>query len=368
MRLHKRWMLIGIFWFRIAAGQSISWPMLPFLKQDSVNPILRPDSAKEWKDPISRQPVRWMMHNVLNPAAIVHGGQIWLLFRAQDASPLAPTGTSRIGLASSSDGLHFHILPEPVLFPDTDSMHPYEWPGGIEDPRIVEREDGLYVMTYTAYDGHTARLCIATSRDLIHWKKQGLAFPLQPSRWSKSGAIITELKNGKLIAKKINGQYWMYWGDTHIFIATSPDLLHWHMMQDSTGQPLQLMGPRPYHFDSRLVEPGPPPIWTPQGICFVYNGMNAPDQQRDPRLPPNAYGVGQAWIDPNNPTRVVHRLSAPFLIPEKSYERMGQVNLVCFAEGWVWFSGKWYLYYGTADSRIAVAVYSPGSGAVDASE
>ena len=35
---------------------------------------------------------------------------------------------------------------------------------------------------------------------------------------------------------------------------------------------------------------------------------------------------------------------------------MGQVNRVCFVEGLVNYKSKWFLYYGTGDSKIAVAV------------
>jgi len=31
------------------------------------------------------------------------------------------------------------------------------------------------------------------------------------------------------------------------------------------------------------------------------------------------------------------------------------VNQVCFPEGLAWFQQRWLLYYGTADSKIAVA-------------
>ena len=77
--------------------------------------------------------------------------------------------TSRIGLAISDDGLHFSKQPEPVFYPMEDSMKKYEWKGGVEDPRIAESEEGVYILTYTAYDGKTARLCLATSTDLLHW-------------------------------------------------------------------------------------------------------------------------------------------------------------------------------------------------------
>lgn len=43
---------------------------------------------------------------------------------------------------------------------------------GCEDPRIV-KIDGIYFMTYTAYDGTTARLSLATSNDLKIWQKHG---------------------------------------------------------------------------------------------------------------------------------------------------------------------------------------------------
>ena len=46
----------------------------------------------------------------------------------------------------------------------------------------------------------------------------------------------------------------------------------------------------------------------------------------------------------------------PFIKPEKDYELSGQVAKVTFIEGLAYFMNKWFLYYGTADSRIAVAV------------
>ncbi len=79
-----------------------------------------------------------------------------------------PAGTSRIGLATSADGLHFTRSPAPVLYPGPDAFRSLEWEGGCEDPRVVEDEKGTYYMTYTAFDGRMARLLIATSTDLQH--------------------------------------------------------------------------------------------------------------------------------------------------------------------------------------------------------
>jgi predicted GH43/DUF377 family glycosyl hydrolase len=118
--------------------------------------------------------------------------------------------------------------------------------------------------------------------------------------------------------------------------------------------------PRPGRFDSMLVEPGPPAVLTPDGIVLMYHGKNDPSSG-DPSLPAGTYGVGQLLLDPVDPTAVLARTTSPFLLPERDYEITGQVGNVCFAEGLVPFGDRWMLYYGTADSKIAVAT-APRSG------
>jgi beta-1,2-mannosidase len=344
---------------RNSYNQISGWQMAPFSKQDSVNPILHPADSGVFFDSILHSLVHWEAKDVFNPAAIVKDGKVYLLYRAQDNLEIVKGGTSRIGLAISKDGLHFTTLIHPVFYPQMDSMRKYEWPGGTEDPRIVMRQDSLYIMTYTAYDGKMARLCLATSHDLLHWNKCGLVFgDKYKNLWSKSGAILCEKKGDQLIAKKVNGKYWMYWGDTNIFICTSNDLIHWQPILDSNGQMFILMKPRKNYFDSRLVETGPFALYTSKGILFIYNSMNA-SHQGDTSLPAGAYSPGQVLIDKNNPTKVIQRCHTYFMKPEKPYEINGQVGKVCFAEGLVFFKGKWFLYYGTADSKIAVAEYNP---------
>jgi predicted GH43/DUF377 family glycosyl hydrolase len=68
------------------------------------------------------------------------------------------------------------------------------------------------------------------------------------------------------------------------------------------------------------------------------------------------YAGGQVLLDKNDPTKVLRRLDHNFIRPDRPYEITGQVNQVCFLEGLADFNGRWLLYYGTADSRIAVAV------------
>jgi predicted GH43/DUF377 family glycosyl hydrolase len=329
------------------------WALLDFVKVDSLNPILKPDTTQEFFCPINRKGIRWEERNILNPAAVVRGGKVYLIYRAQDQAM-----TSRLGLAISEDGLHFKKERWPVLYPANDSFKQYEWKGGVEDPRVVEREDGTYVLTYTAYDGKTARLCLATSTDLKTWKKQGLVLRdvKYKDLWSKSGAIVVTQQGNRMVASKVKGKYWMYFGDTNIFMASSDDLIHWEVAtNEETKQLIAVLHPRPGYFDSRLVEPGPYALQRKEGILLIYNGSNAANYN-DTTKPKFTYSAGQALYDPNNPYRLVKRTNSSFIYPDKPYEKEGEVNEVCFVEGLVYFNNRWLLYYGTADSRIAVAV------------
>ncbi|MBA3938705.1 MAG: glycosidase, partial [Planctomycetes bacterium] len=216
------------------------WGLGPFVRQDHVNPILTPRADTVFRCPL-RGEVAWEAKDVFNPAAVVKDGKVWLLYRAEDTVG-RHAGTSRIGLACSDDGLCFTRLPQPVLFPDKDAYHHWEWEGGCEDPRIVTGDDGTYVLTYTAFDGVCARLCVATSRDLVAWTKHGPAFAAARGgrwldAWSKSGAIVCRQDGDHLVAVRIDGRYWMYFGESDIYAATSDDLLAWTPVEATVRGP-----------------------------------------------------------------------------------------------------------------------------------
>ena len=109
--------------------------------------------------------MHWEALHTFNPAAIVRDGKVYVLYRAEDDSGTMQIGmhTSRLGLAESEDGIHFTRTGEPVFYPAEDDQKAREWPGGVEDPRIVEREDGTYVLTYTQWNRETYSVGIATS-------------------------------------------------------------------------------------------------------------------------------------------------------------------------------------------------------------
>ena len=147
----------------------------------------------------------------------------------------------------------------------------------------------------------------------------------------------------------------MYFGDTNLFMAFSKDLIHWELATNQeNGKMISVLHPRQGYFDSRLVEPGPYAILKEEGVLLIYNGSNAANFN-DPELPRYTYAAGQALFDKKAPYKLIDRTDGYFLFPEKKYEMVGEVNNVCFVEGLVLFNSKWFLYYGTGDSKIAVA-------------
>ncbi|MEJ7713498.1 MAG: glycoside hydrolase family 130 protein [Pyrinomonadaceae bacterium] len=269
---------------------------------------------------------------VFNPAVVKKDGKFVMLYRAQDQA-----GASRLGYASSDDGIHFTRRPKPVLVPEAD----YEKGGGVEDPRLVKIGTDYY-LTYTSYNKRDAQLCLATSKDLINWERQGVIMPANKGRWNvgwtKAGAILTE---------KVKGKYWMYYmadpakDVNEMGVAFSDDLIHW---TEALDQPI--LKRRPGHFDAKVVEPGPPPMMTRDGILLIYNGA---DEK-------TVYATGWVLFDKEDPTRVLARSDKPIFSVEREWERVGQVPNVVFVEGMVRDGDRWLFYYGGADKHLGVAV------------
>lgn len=286
----------------------------------------------DWKR-VSEQPVlspSGDLNGIFNPAVVKHNGEYFMLTRSQNKK-----GTSFLQSATSKDGIHFTVTGN-ALMPQAE----YEKDGGVEDPRLAEI-GGTYYLTYTGYNTKDAQLCLATSKDLKSWDRKGVILPAYKGNWNvgwtKSGAIVTE---------KINGKYWMYFLGTasdktdQTGLASSTDLIHW---TEETKTPA--LPKRPGMWDSRVVEPGPPPIITKDGILLVYNGA-------DDKL---IYQVGWALFDRKDPRKLLARSEKPIFFPEKEWEKVGQVPNVVFVEGVVRDGNRWLFYYGGADKYIGVA-------------
>ncbi len=350
------------------SSQEKEWMLGPFERPGSINPIIVPRKGPLFYCPMNKKELYWEEMATFNPASVVRDGRVYVLYRSEDKLGEMIIGghTSRIGMAVSDDGLNFERRPHPVMFPDHDSQKEYEWPGGVEDPRIVETDHGKYVMTYTQWNRDTPRLAIATSSDLKNWKKHGPAFSeAYDGKYldmdTKAGAIICRLEGNSFIAEKINGQYWMYFNVPYVHIAVSNDLINWKPLEDDRGELLRVLSPRPGYFDSWLVEPGPPALVTEHGILLIYNAGNS-IHTGIPELEHRLYTAGQALYDSENPLKLIDRTDNFFIRPEKEYERTGQYeDGTTFLEGLSYFNNKWFIYYGTADSRVAVIVWDPAT-------
>ncbi len=305
------------------------FPLGPF-RPYQQNPILRPRGDG------------WESASVYNPAAIVSDAEVVLLYRAH-----AEDLVSHVGLATSSDGYEFSRRADPVMSPS----EPYD-AFGCEDPRIAEI-GGTYYLTYTGWDRTSAQLCLATSADLVSWTKHGPIFqdfntflpsPEAPKgSWSKAGAILET---------PIQGRYLMYFGEGSIYHAWSEDLLHW--TPASNDEPL--MVPTPDTYSSFLVEVGPQPIITNNGLILMLH--NAAVKNADGSV---RYTCGQVLFDPADPTRILARTDRPWLEPSTFEDNHGLVSHVTFVEGLVFFQGRWLAYYGQSDSTLAVAVHEVGA-------
>jgi predicted GH43/DUF377 family glycosyl hydrolase len=201
----------------------------------------------------------------------------------------------------------------------------------------------------------------------VHWTKHGPAFAkAYDGRFSriasKSASIVTSLVKDKLVITRLQGLYWMYWGEENVYAATSADLVNWTPLVEKDGSLKKLISPRKYHFDSQLTECGPPAVITAKGILLLYNGKNLPGEGRDTNYTADTYCAGQVLFDKNDPVRALQRLDRPFLKPEADFEKSGQYPAgTVFIEGLVYHRKKWLLYYGCADSRVAVAIFDPGA-------
>ena len=348
-------------------GSEKDWALGPFVRPEGMNPVITP-LPTVFDCPMQKQPVKWEESDTFNPAATVKDGKIVVLYRAEDNSAQGiGKRTSRIGYAESEDGVTMTRSNAPVLFPAEDNFKDYDWPGGCEDPRVAMTEDGLYVMLYTSWNRKTARLSVATSRDLKHWTKHGPAFGKAydgrfANMFCKSGSLLTKVKKGQLVIDKVDGKYFMYWGEHAIYAATSDNLIDWYPVLDEKNELKKLITPRNGYFDSSLTECGPPAMRTKHGIVLLYNGKNK-HQGGDQAYPGGAYCAGQLLFDNADPLKVLDRLDKPFFYPEAPFEKSGQYkDGTVFIEGLAYYKKKLYLYYGCADSKVGVAVCTPERG------
>jgi len=311
---------------------------------------------------LAPRPGKFDSAGAFNPAATrLANGHTALLYRGQDEH-----GVSRIGYAESEDGINFKADDQPVIAPQSSTAeNKRDDSDGVEDARLTRDFTGKnWLATATAYSkaNDSAQLVsyVSHGKDLRQWQRQSVIMPANQGRWNihwtKSGAIVVD---NKARPKKINKEYFVYYmgdaksGADQMGVASSGDGIFW---QDKTELPV--LPRRPGMFDSRVVEPGPHPIITQDGILLLYNGG-------DDSL---TYRTGWALFDKNDPSILLARCSEPIFSPQLAWEKKNasntvhQVPNVVFVEGIVpeYKDGKlikdsYLVYYGSADSYVGVA-------------
>lgn len=268
------------------------------------NPILKPNKNHEWES-----------LKVYNPGVIYERGIFNMLYNA-----VGDDWTLRLGYATSIDGLHFERLERPVFEP----RESYDWKG-VMDPRIT-RIGNTYYMTYSADDGIMRKLALATSTDLKTWRKHGpmlknwdavragvfrivdgKKLPEKPERKGRS-------KAGGIFPEKIKDKFWMIFGNTHLWFATSSNGISWIV----DFKPL--LSPRGgNYFDNFTVQGGPPPIKTDKGWLVLYHGRSV--EKGD-------YRLGFILLDLLDPRKIIYRTNRPIFEPKEPYEVSGIVDML----------------------------------------
>lgn len=273
-------------------------------------------------------------NSVFNAAATLVDGETLLLMRVEDRR-----GLSHLTVARSTDGRsNWRIDQTPTLEPDPKG-HPEElW--GIEDPRITWVEDlDLYVVAYTAYSVGGPLVSLATTRDFATFTRLG-------------PVTLPENKDAALFPVRFGGRYAMLNRPSpsqpigaHIWLSFSPDLLHWGDHQ------IVLPCRKGGWWDANKIGLSPPPLLTDEGWLIMYHGVRH-------TIAGGIYRLGLALLDVDDPRRVLRRADEWVFGPEEEYERYGDVADVVFPCGWVVEGDELRVYYGAADSSMALAIAS----------
>lgn len=240
------------------------------------------------------------------------------------------TTLSHLRLVCSNDGIHFT---EPAGFEPIFGKGKYE-AYGIEDCRVV-RLDNEFHLTFTAVSSLGVGVGLISTSDWRSFDRKGLIF----GPHNKDCAIFEEKINGKYYALHRPSSPQL--GGNYIWIAESPDLIHW-------GNHQCIATSRKGMWDSARVGAGAAPIKTSEGWLEIYHG--ADENHR--------YCLGALLLDLKDPSKVIARSQDPIAEPTASYELTGFFGNVIFTNGHVVKGDTIQMYYGASDEVICGGSFS----------
>ena len=305
------------------------------LERYKKNPILVPNNVNWWESKA-----------VFNCGVLFNGDKIHMLYRAIGEYEKY---ISRIGYASSTDGYDFDRSKVMALAPNEE----YE-KYGIEDPRIVEIDQQIYV-SYVVLSNYVsqqpiASTALATTTDFDSYKRLGII----TSKGSDNKDVV--LFPEKLMSRQLSNRQ-----DNSIFTYL---FLHrpstWIGSRYGVDRPSIWLGEgnslTKFEKHTLLIKPeqrwemlkigaGPPPIKTRHGWVLIYHGVDND----------HVYRAGAALLDISDPSKVLGRTIRPILEPKEPYEKNGDVNNVIFPTGAGVKDEKLFVYYGAADKVCCIA-------------
>ncbi|MCD4768994.1 MAG: glycoside hydrolase family 130 protein [Bacteroidales bacterium] len=240
------------------------------------------------------------------------------------------TTLSHLRLVCSDDGVHFY---EPEGYAPVFGKGRQE-SFGIEDCRVTTMEDG-YHLTYTKVSPEGVGVGYMFTRNWKEFEPRGMIF----SPHNKDCAIFEEKLNDRYFAlhrpssPEIGGNY--------IWLAQSPDLLHW-------GNHQCIAKTRDNYWDSARVGAGAAPIRTSEGWLEIYHGATQD----------NRYCLGALLLDFDDPSLVIARSEQPIMEPTADYEKTGFFGNVVFTNGHLVNGDTITIYYGASDEVICMAGFS----------
>ncbi len=270
---------------------------------------------------------------VYNPGVAQVGDEVVLLLRVE-----LEDGRSSLYIARSKDGVNnWDISPTPLLSPDDPDSPIAEYEAvGCEDPRVTYlEEEGKWLIAYVAVSAAGPAVALAKTSDFqsVEWRMIVLSPPN---------------KDAALFPRRINGRWFllhrpMAWGTEHIWLAESPDLIHW-------GNPRIVLRERGgTWWDGVRVGAGNVPIETPEGWLIIYHGVK--EVAGTP-----SYRLGLALLDLEDPGKLVARCRYPVFSPNADYERIGNGLNIVFTCGTLVRGDEVWLYYGAADTCVGLAI------------
>lgn len=205
---------------------------------------------------------------------------------------------------------------------------------GIEDPRITKIDETFWI-TYVAVSQSGAATALMSTTDFVSFQRHGIIFASE----NKDVVLFPDRIAGDFVALHRPNPH-SHFSPPQIWLARSPDLIHW-------GHHACVLG-GVHAWEGDRVGSGTPPILCDAGWLTLYHG-SAPSSVAGTV---GDYCAGALLLDRDQPHRVLARSSEPIMRPTADFETSGFVPNVVFPTAMLDRGDELHVYYGAADACV----------------